>query len=332
MIEERSHRLLAILEERADAALIELAACRRQLRELQGRLSEYEAMRLELTEENRELGEQNRELEEDNARLRERLQRGEPMPATLTAPRRAQGLSALIGHRPRAASPAPPEPEATAAPAGDAPASHEASESQPSLAIDPAPSPDALLAQWYQRYPQTFFKGHTRPLKVGIHLDLAAREPWPEKLVRRALAGYVNLPRYLKGVREGAERIGLDGQPHGQVDAEAAEHAHRKLERLQAERDRRGGKTRGAAGKSPSKGTGKAGRRSGREPAAASTPAKSSPTKSSPTQAAPSQGNGQRQEGSLGAEEASANIAAANPEARLEAKLSALVAKHNGRR
>ncbi|WP_235447594.1 ProQ/FINO family protein, partial [Vibrio splendidus] len=99
-----------------------------------------------------------------------------------------------------------------------------------------APSPQALLDEWYTRYPSAFFKGHTRPLMVGIHEVLASREPWPEKLVRRALACYVNLPRYLKAVREDAERIDLDGQPAGKVDAQSADHAHRKLDRLQGEK------------------------------------------------------------------------------------------------
>nr|WP_289124056.1 ProQ/FINO family protein [uncultured Halomonas sp.] len=87
------------------------------------------------------------------------------------------------------------------------------------------PSPQALLKQWYQRYPNAFFKGHTKPLKVGIHQDLAEREPWSGKLIRRALANYVNLPRYVKSMREGAERIDLDGNPAGRVDKEAAQHA-----------------------------------------------------------------------------------------------------------
>ncbi|WP_404375070.1 ProQ/FINO family protein [Vreelandella aquamarina] len=88
-----------------------------------------------------------------------------------------------------------------------------------------APSPQALLKQWYQRYPNAFFKGHTKPLKVGIHQDLAEREPWSGKLIRRALANYVNLPRYIKSMREGAERVDLDGNPAGKVDKEAAQHA-----------------------------------------------------------------------------------------------------------
>ncbi|MEC9482336.1 MAG: ProQ/FINO family protein [Halomonas sp.] len=102
-----------------------------------------------------------------------------------------------------------------------------------------APSPQALLADWYRRYPQTFFKGHTQPLKVGIHEDLAAREPWAEKLVRRALACYVHLPRYLKAVREGAGRVDLDGRPAGVVNADEALHARQQLEVLQARQQQR---------------------------------------------------------------------------------------------
>jgi len=95
------------------------------------------------------------------------------------------------------------------------------------------PSPHALLAQWYKRYPKAFFKGHTRPLKTGIHLDLCEVEPWPEKLVRRALACYVHLPRYLKSVREGANRVDLAGEDSEVVTAEEAKHAKRQLEALQ---------------------------------------------------------------------------------------------------
>jgi ProP effector len=96
-----------------------------------------------------------------------------------------------------------------------------------------APSPHALLAQWYKRYPKTFFKGHTRPLKTGIHLDLCEVEPWPEKLVRRALACYVHLPRYLKSVREGARRVDMAGEDCELVTVDEAKHAKRQLEALQ---------------------------------------------------------------------------------------------------
>lgn len=91
-----------------------------------------------------------------------------------------------------------------------------------------SPSPHELLQQWYERYPKAFFKGHTKPLKVGIHQDLAEREPWSNKLIRRALANYVNLPRYAKAMREGAERIDLEGHAVGVVDQQAAKFAAEK--------------------------------------------------------------------------------------------------------
>ncbi|WP_416137652.1 ProQ/FINO family protein [Halomonas sp. HK25] len=264
---QQEHESRLALQQR----LAELEAARLALAE---KNRELEANRLELVEENRELDEQNRELEEHNRHLHDRLAKG-PGENTFPRPaRRSQGLSALMGRRaaPTAgasrntldasrsethASAQASSAEEQAAPVGaslaDDPASRrtaddpgspgssedsdaQASADQEALASGEAPSPQALLAEWYRRYPGAFFKGHTRPLKVGIHEELAEREPWPEKLVRRALACYVNLPRYLKAVREDAERIDLEGQPAGAVDAKAAEHARKKLDRLQAER------------------------------------------------------------------------------------------------
>ena len=265
------HHLLDELERRVDAARHAVGEGRQECARLRARLNELEATRLELLEENRELDEQNSELEAHNRHLLEKLAAGETRGGFPPPTRRAQGLAALIGHRPRKGVPTPapqqkPQQKAEEPASGEAgvavdtPAettpresfhasSHEPSEAPshepsqgPSQEIlhdasnAELPSPQALLAQWYQRYPATFFKGHTRPLKVGIHQDLAAHEPWPEKLVRRALAGYVNLPRYLKAVREGGERIDLEGQTSGTVDAQAADHARQKLEHLQAGR------------------------------------------------------------------------------------------------
>ncbi len=381
MIEERSRQLFDVLETCADTALHELRSYRARIQELESRLAEsearqqeLEAARLELMEENRELDEQNRELEEDNARLRERLRKGEPTPAFPGPARRAQGLAALIGQRPRAEAAqhgelpdsqaaggkddidkasaaggkgdgdkdgggkdkeAAIKPSTAFAPAGGvavapfAPAYASArvasterttDERQGQLAIEQAPSADALLKQWYQRYPHTFFKGHTRPLKVGIHHDLAAREPWPEKLVRRALAGYVNLPRYLKAVREGAERIDLDGAPAGDVDPQAAEHAKRKLERLQNERRERGH----PASAAPKRGSGKAG--SGRSRAVAAGSRMSDKARPQAQESASPKAAGPV------AEAADARATPADPEERLEAKLSALLAKHGSSR
>lgn len=124
-----------------------------------------------------------------------------------------------------AASPAQtPKPEAP----DKAEVTPEIKAKEPPPAVAKLPSPNALLNTWYERYPKAFFKGHTKPLKIGIHQDLAEREEWPNKLIRRALANYVNLPRYIKAVRAGAERVDLDGLPAGKVDKDAASHAAEK--------------------------------------------------------------------------------------------------------
>lgn len=365
-MENSSRQLFRDLEARAAGALDELRSCRMQLQELEARLAEsearrqeLEAARLELVEENRELDEQNRELEEDNTRLRERLRKGEPAPLFPGSTRRAQGLAALMGQRP-AAEPArkpgtqsdPERPEHTgpelakpeldkpelAKPEEGAASLAVQNERQGHLAIEQAPSADGLLKQWYQRYPRTFFKGHTRPLKVGIHHDLAAREPWPEKLVRRALAGYVNLPRYLKAVREEAERIDLDGAPAGIVDAQAAEHARRKLERLQSERRESGRKENGRKESGRKEGGRKeGGRRADKSPqrSADKTHAHGGASRPGQREQKAEQTVEQKAERKprpmTGAAESAATQAAAapsDPKERMEAKLSALLAKH----
>lgn len=311
-------------------------------RELSDKYREMNEKCLELQEECRELGEQNRELETHGRHLQERLTRGEPAAEGGFRPgRRSQGFSALIGRRPEPAgshgddSGQPPHegvdtaspdtsgsyaatvpetavPEAPAAP--DTSGSYEtvAPEAEAPKAVAPetaapkaaAPSPQALLQEWYQRYPGAFFQGHTRPLMVGIHEVLAAREPWPEKLVRRALACYVNLPRYLKAMREDAERIDLDGQPAGKVDAQSADYAHRKLERLQGEK--RAGQGRNNSGRN-NPGRGKPGKAGGQ--------GKGKPKKG--------QGKGPSQ----GARQPALGRAEPAP-ATMEEKLAALMAKH----
>ncbi|NAW12858.1 ABC transporter substrate-binding protein [Halomonas sp. D1-1] len=178
------------------------------------------------------------------------------------------------------------------------------------------PSPQALLGEWYTRYPNAFFKGHTRPLMVGIHELLASREPWPEKLVRRALACYVNLPRYLKAMRENAERIDLDGQPTGKVDAQAADYAHRKLDRLQGEK--RAGKGRNSQARQQQR-RGKATKESAK--------GKSQPNAKVKGDARQVASKGQ---GAI-ADSAPHQADVASSPSTMEEKLSALMAKHNGR-
>lgn len=206
---QRAAALFNTLERQAQQSLDEIANLRRQL----------EALKTE------------------NAGLREKLAQQGESPRQVATPRSAAELGYPLPKSLLRSSPQRLAPPVTGVNESSLSVVNESrDESQQSrLEIDEAPSPQSLLDQWYRRYTDTFFKGHTRPLKVGIHEDLVAREPWPDKLVRRALACYVHLPRYLKAVRAGAERVDLDGQPAGLVSEGEARHAHKKLESLQAQ-------------------------------------------------------------------------------------------------
>ncbi|MBZ9557512.1 MULTISPECIES: ProQ/FINO family protein [unclassified Modicisalibacter] len=210
MLTERASALFEALERQASEGVEEIAGLRE-------RLNRLEAENASLREALSHL------VTAESAPPRSAHERGYPLP-------RRSGSDERHGEPPVEADPAaavvsePAAPESSAEPAVSATAPADAE----------PPSPQALLDSWYRRYTRTFFKGHTRPLKVGIHEDLLALEPWPEKLVRRALACYVHLPRYLKAVRAGAERVDLEGQPAGVVDDEEARHARKKLEALQA--------------------------------------------------------------------------------------------------
>lgn len=184
-------------------------------------------------------------LREENQRLKQLvgnnvLPQGEPSAATSQNSPAAEAVAATEGsaiieeaeaeevENPAEASSSDSSEERVSSEGPDETHKNESLALQPAVVAPQAPSPHALLNEWYERYPKAFFKGHTKPLKVGIHQDLAEREAWPSKLVRRALANYVNLPRYIKAVRAGAERVDLDGQPAGNVDKQAALHASEK--------------------------------------------------------------------------------------------------------
>jgi ProP effector len=89
---------------------------------------------------------------------------------------------------------------------------------------------DALLVL-RQKFPLAFYRLSARtrrPLKVGVHHDIAAAAPeLSESEVARALRFYVGDLRYHRACVEGAERVGLDGEPAGIVTAaQAANSAH----------------------------------------------------------------------------------------------------------
>jgi ProP effector len=88
---------------------------------------------------------------------------------------------------------------------------------------------EAVIALLAERWPQAFavHEFRRKPLKVGIHLDMmsAINGTVTRSELGRALACYVNNPVYLARCREGAKRIGLDGEPAGSITAEQENYA-----------------------------------------------------------------------------------------------------------
>ena len=94
----------------------------------------------------------------------------------------------------------------------------------------------AILNGWAKSYPKAFSGVTVQPLKTGIHEDLAAEGGLPDHWIRRALAGYVRSPRYLRVLKTGAVRMDLAGNNAGFVTEEDAQHAREQLEEIRQQR------------------------------------------------------------------------------------------------
>lgn len=95
-------------------------------------------------------------------------------------------------------------------------------------------SSKAVIAYLAEQFPACFIlSGEPKPLKIGIFDDLAQRLADDEKVsktrLRTALRHYTNSWRYLRCVVAGKERVDLDGQAAGVVEAGHAEHAKDSL-------------------------------------------------------------------------------------------------------
>ncbi|AUU85942.1 RNA chaperone ProQ [Leclercia adecarboxylata] len=113
-----------------------------------------------------------------------------------------------------------------------------------------------VIAFLAERFPQCFSaEGEARPLKIGIFQDLVERVEGEMNLsktqLRSALRLYTSSWRYLYGIKAGATRVDLDGNPCGVLDEQHVEHARKQLEeakaRVQAQRAEQQAKKREAA-------------------------------------------------------------------------------------
>ena len=87
-----------------------------------------------------------------------------------------------------------------------------------------------FISQLIAMFPECFSGEAPKPLKVGIknellaHLDVLGGS---KTQLRQALAFYVGNPRYKRALVAGAARIGLDGQPDGEVTLDQQEFAQK---------------------------------------------------------------------------------------------------------
>lgn len=81
-------------------------------------------------------------------------------------------------------------------------------------------------------------EGKARPLKIGIFQDLVERVQGEHNIsktqLRSALRLYTSSWRYLYGIKLGAQRVDLDGDPCGELETQHVEHARKQLEEAKA--------------------------------------------------------------------------------------------------
>ena len=101
----------------------------------------------------------------------------------------------------------------------------------------------AVRAVMHARFPAVFPpRGEPPvPVKVGLHRDLLALQdltvvPWK---LHEFLTCWCGRDDYLRVLRDGAERVGLDGAPCGQVTAEDEAQAAAVLRQRAAQRTAR---------------------------------------------------------------------------------------------
>ncbi|MGL4192877.1 MAG: RNA chaperone ProQ [Shewanella sp.] len=101
-----------------------------------------------------------------------------------------------------------------------------------------------VIAYIAECFPNCFtLEGEAKPLKIGIFQDLADRLNEDTKVsktqLRAALRQYTSSWRYLHGVKPGATRVDLDGNPCGELEEQHVEHAQTALAESKARVDAR---------------------------------------------------------------------------------------------
>ncbi|OCG40783.1 hypothetical protein A9G29_08090 [Gilliamella sp. Fer2-1] len=91
-----------------------------------------------------------------------------------------------------------------------------------------------IIVYLSQQFPNCFtLEGEAKPLKIGIFQDILSRlnenEALSKTKLRAALRAYTMSWRYLYSIKEGANRVDLDGNPNEVINQEQMEHAQQQL-------------------------------------------------------------------------------------------------------
>jgi ProP effector len=142
----------------------------------------------------------------------------------------------------------------------------------------------ATVALLCERFLKTFFmfEQRRRPLKIGVHLDIAAALPAiTAEQIRAAMRCYVANRFYNKSCIEGAPRIDLDGNEAGVVTAEQAANSKHRVAGAMAARERKIAAAKEAAARANAEALAAA-RAAGIEAANAAAPTSNNPNFSKP--------------------------------------------------
>ncbi|WP_169306998.1 RNA chaperone ProQ [Ferrimonas sediminicola] len=96
----------------------------------------------------------------------------------------------------------------------------------------------AVIAFLCEKFPNCFSQeGDAKPLKIGLFQELAENLADDERVsktqLRQALRRYTNSWRYLRSIKEGVQRVDLEGNACGEIDAQHVEHAQQALKESQ---------------------------------------------------------------------------------------------------
>lgn len=97
----------------------------------------------------------------------------------------------------------------------------------------------AAVALLTDAFPGTFDMDNPKPLKVGIHHDLAAGGTLSKTQIRKALSAYTRHYNYLLCLAKGGVRVDLTGPTETAVKAEEMAHAQEQVDAVDKVRNDR---------------------------------------------------------------------------------------------